>query len=306
MSPVPAMNPANPPFESLLQQRLKASETFKVYQEAFRTATGLPLQFSGIDFEDRCVELGTIGTAELCEALNLCKSSCYACVDTNRRLLEEAEVKGPASCHCFAGLVSSAIPVRFRDSIIGYLKTGQVFTSQPTEEAFAMLLEKIGRNGMDPPTIDLLRSTFFQTRAVEPIRYASMIFLLQSFALQLGQQAETLAVQGRKEEPASVGKARVFIEQHLAEPLGLTTVARVAGLSESHFCRIFREVTGQTMTDYISRRRIELAKKALMNADARVSCVAFDVGFQSISQFNRAFTKVTGMSPTRWRAQQCS
>jgi len=275
---------------------------FLVYQEAFRHATGLPLQFSGTDLEDRCVEIGTAGTAELCEALNLCKSSCYACIETNRKLLEEAEVKGPVSCHCFAGLVSSAIPVRFQDSILGYLKTGQVFSQQPTEEAFASLLEKIGRSGLDTATINLLHSTFFQTRAVEPVRYASMIFLLQSFSLQLGQQAELLAVQGENKEPASVAKARDFIEKHLHEPLTLGTVARTAGFSESHFCRIFREVTGLTMTDYISRRRIERAKKELLKVDSRVSSVAFDVGFQSISQFNRVFTKITGTSPTKWRA----
>ncbi|MGC4014751.1 MAG: helix-turn-helix domain-containing protein [Luteolibacter sp.] len=296
------MNRPNPSFESTLLHSLRESEVFKVYQEAFRHATGLPLQFSGTDLEDRCVEIGTVGTAELCEALNLCRSSCYACIETNRRLLEEAEVKGPVSCHCFAGLVSSAVPVRFQDSILGYLKTGQVFSQQPTEEAFGMLLEKIGRNGLDDSMIELLRATFFQTRAVEPVRYASMIFLLQSFALQLGHQAEVLAVQGQSEEPAAVGKARDYIEKNLHEPLTLGSVARVAGFSESHFCRVFREVTGLTTTDYISRRRIERAKKELLKVDSRVSSVAFDVGFQSISQFNRVFTKLTGTSPTKWRA----
>ncbi|MFD0894488.1 helix-turn-helix domain-containing protein [Luteolibacter ambystomatis] len=286
----------------MLLQRLRESEIFRVYQEAFRNATGLPLQFSGTDLEDRCVEIGTPGTAELCEALNLCKNSCFACIETNRRLLEEAEVNGPTSCHCFAGLVSSAIPVRFQDCILGYLKTGQVFSQQPTEQDFGGLLEKIGRNGLDTGTIELLRSTFFQTRAVEPVRYSSMIFLLQSFALQLGQQADLLAVQGQSEEPSSVAKAREFIETRLHEPITLSSVARVAGFSESHFCRIFREVTGLTMTDYISRRRIERAKKELLKVDSRVSSVAFDVGFQSISQFNRTFTRITGTSPTKWRA----
>ena len=51
-----------------------------------------------------------------------------------------------------------------------------------------------------------------------------------------------------------------------------------AGVSESHFCRIFREGTGLTLTDYINRSRIESARQMLLKADARVSEIAFEVG----------------------------
>jgi AraC-like DNA-binding protein len=83
-------------------------------------------------------------------------------------------------------------------------------------------------------------------------------------------------------------------------------VAHEAGLSESHFCRLFKEATGLTLTDYVNRCRIEHAKKELLKSDRRVSEIAFEVGYQSLSQFNRSFARIVGQSPTLWRRKQLS
>jgi AraC-like DNA-binding protein len=101
-----------------------------------------------------------------------------------------------------------------------------------------------------------------------------------------------------------VARARKFIDETLADPLPLTLVARQAGLSESHFCRVFKEATGLTLTDYINRRRIEWAKKELLKPEARVSEIAFNIGYQSLSQFNRSFARFTGNSPTNFRREE--
>jgi AraC-like DNA-binding protein len=139
---------------------------------------------------------------------------------------------------------------------------------------------------------------------VEPERYQSMITLLSTFAQHLGQQAEKLLVVHEGSEPATIVKARNFIEENLSEPLPLSAVARKAGLSESHFCRIFRESIGLTLTDYINRRRIQWAKQELLKPETRISEIAFLVGYQSLSQFNRSFARVTGRSPTQYRAEE--
>jgi len=128
-----------------------------------------------------------------------------------------------------------------------------------------------------------------------------MVTLLESFANQLGQHAESLAIIEEGSEPAAIAKARKFIHENLDSPLPLGNVARVAGLSESHFCRLFKDATGLTLTDYVNRSRIEWAKKELLKPEMRVSEIAFLVGYQSLSQFNRSFARIVGTSPTRWR-----
>jgi AraC-like DNA-binding protein len=291
-------------FEATLHERLKQSELFKVYQDAFRTATGLPLRLVGANPEEWCLDDQSINRSPFCEVLNLCKNACSACIETNRRLIEEASVKGPSSCHCFAGLTASAVPVKLGASVVGYLKTGQVFSRTPTEHDFTQLLGSIGRKTMDEETQKTLRAAYFQTRSVEPERYSSMITLLQSFAEQLSHHAESLAIIEEGSEPAAIAKARRYIHAHLDEALPLGAVAHEAGLSESHFCRLFKEATGLTLTDYVNRCRVEAAKRELLKPEKRVSEIAFEVGYQSLSQFNRSFARIVGTSPTLWRKEK--
>jgi AraC-like DNA-binding protein len=291
-------------FEATLHERLKQSELFRVYQDAFRTATGLPLRLLGADPDHWCLDENSVNRSPFCEKLNHCHAACAACVETNRRLMHEVEVGGPGTCHCFAGLTSTAIPVKMGATIVGFLRTGQVFSRTPTEHDFDEFLGKLGRKQVDEETRTTLHQAYFQTRTVSPERYASMVKLLESFAHQLGQHAESLAIIEEGSEPAAIAKARKYIHQRLDEPLPLGSVARIAGLSESHFCRLFKDATGLTLTDYVNRCRVEWAKKELLKPEMRVSEIAFQVGYQSLSQFNRSFARIVGSSPTRWRQDQ--
>ncbi len=288
-------------FEISLLQRIANSDRYKMYQEAFRTATGLPLRLVSSDPDGWCLDDQKVNRSPFCQTLNLCESACGACVETNRRLMKEAEVNGPTTCHCFAGLCATAVPVKMGASVIGYLKTGQVFSKIPTEDQFEKLLGAIGRKTLDKASRDTLRSTYFQTRFVEPLRYQSMVTLLQSFAEQLSEHAESLAIIEEGSEPAAIAKARKYIHANLDQPLPLGLVARQAGLSESHFCRLFKDSAGLTLTDYVNRCRIDWAKRELLKPEARISEIAFLIGYQSLSQFNRSFARIVGQSPTLYR-----
>jgi AraC-like DNA-binding protein len=291
-------------FETTLLQRIAHSDRFKMYQEAFRTATGLPLRLVGSDPNGWCLDDQKINRSPFCEALNLCESACGACVETNRRLMKEAEVAGPTTCHCFAGLCATAVPVKMGASVIGYLKTGQVFSQLPTEDQFEQLMGAIGRKTLDKTAREQLKEAYLHTRYVEPRRYQSMVTLLQSFAEQLSEHAESLAIIEEGSEPAAIAKARKYIHAHLDQPLPLGLVARQAGLSESHFCRLFKESAGLTLTDYVNRCRIDWAKRELLKPEARISEIAFLIGYQSLSQFNRSFARIVGLSPTLYRRER--
>jgi AraC-like DNA-binding protein len=64
---------------------------------------------------------------------------------------------------------------------------------------------------------------------------------------------------------------------------------------------LFKDSTGLTLTDYINRCRIDWAKRELLRPEIRVSEVAFNVGYQSLSQFNRSFVRIAGVTPTKFR-----
>jgi AraC-like DNA-binding protein len=67
-------------------------------------------------------------------------------------------------------------------------------------------------------------------------------------------------------------------------------------------CKVSKQTTGLRFTDYVARARLEDAKTELLNPNRRISEIAYDAGFQSLTQFNRTFHRVFGQSPTEFRA----
>jgi AraC-like DNA-binding protein len=107
-------------------------------------------------------------------------------------------------------------------------------------------------------------------------------------------------------EPVEIWKARNFIQEHSDEELSLTKVAKFVNISPNYLSEKFKEVTGVNFVDYIARHRIEKARELLQNLNLRISEIAFAVGFQSLSQFNRVFRKLVGKSPTAYRAAKAN
>jgi AraC-like DNA-binding protein len=134
-------------------------------------------------------------------------------------------------------------------------------------------------------------------------KYSATVRLLTFFAEQLSALINQIVLEKQNVEPPLVQKAREYILQHKMEPLSLAAVAQASGASVFHFCKVFKKSTGLKFTDYVARVRLEDAKTQLLNPSRRISEVAYDVGFQSLTQFNRMFKRIFGQSPTEFRAQ---
>ena len=100
------------------------------------------------------------------------------------------------------------------------------------------------------------------------------------------------------------GRALAAIHNRPAEDWSLERLARESGVSRSLLAERFSELIGQPPMRYLSRWRIQLACRLLREATAKVSAVAFDVGYQSEAAFSRAFKASVGASPGGWRRQQ--
>jgi len=109
---------------------------------------------------------------------------------------------------------------------------------------------------------------------------------------------------GHRAEPRDIWKARRFIEEHAHEQLSLGRVASAVGINATHLSEKFKHVTGIKFVDYVARTRFEKARELLEDVDLRISEVAFTVGFQSLSQFNRVFKILSGKSPSEYRATE--
>ena len=279
-------------------QRLRQSALFREYQGAFETITGLALVLreSG-SFRAPLHDSKRVNP--FCALMTQTNKTCAACLQFQQRVETEAALE-PKTLQCYAGLSESAVPVRVGNQVLGYLQTGQVFLRTPSQKQFAEFTRTIhgGETGVDTPE---LRAAYFQTQVVTRRQYESIIRLLVVFAGHLATVSNQMLVSEAAAESPVIKRGRVFIAEHQTETLGLRDVARALNMSPFYFCKVFKEGTGLTFTEYLSRVRIESVKQMLLNVHTRVSEAGFAAGFQSLSQFNRMFLRVTGETPTSYR-----
>lgn len=107
---------------------------------------------------------------------------------------------------------------------------------------------------------------------------------------------------GREEEKRSIRKALDYVSGRFHHDLGIDEVSEFVGLSCSHFCVLFKKETGVTFLEHLTRLRIERACSILRNADVKVYQIAPLVGYQDPKYFTNVFKKMTGMTPTEYRA----
>jgi AraC-like DNA-binding protein len=148
-----------------------------------------------------------------------------------------------------------------------------------------------------------LEDAYFHTRVLMRKEYEAVVRLLTIFAQHLSMISNQLLVQQANAELPVITQAKQYIMEHQGERLSLGAVAKAVNTSTFYFCKMFKRVTGINFTDYLSRVRIEKSKNLLINPNLRISEIAFEVGFQSLTHFNRVFKRILGQSPTQYRAQ---
>jgi AraC-type DNA-binding domain-containing proteins len=96
-------------------------------------------------------------------------------------------------------------------------------------------------------------------------------------------------------------KALEYIDENIKNDISLYDISCAAGFSVPHFYRLFKRLTGDTVGAYIRRRKLSLAAEELQNSSRSVSSIAYDYGFESHDVFTRAFIRVYGISPMKYR-----
>jgi AraC-like DNA-binding protein/ligand-binding sensor protein len=283
-----------------LVDALVNSRIYRDYERSFGNLTGLPIALQPVETW-QLPHHGKRNENPLCSLLSQKSSACAACLQVQERLCVQAATE-PQTITCPVGLADSAVPVRMSDRLIGFLQIGQVFRKKPTTEQFEKVVKLTQKWGIETDRATL-KQAFFSGKVVSPKEHDSAIKLLTIFAQHLAMMSNQVFIQRENAEPPVITKARTYIQEHQTEELTLGQVAKAVNMSSFYFCKMFKKVAGINFTDYVARVRIEKSKNLLLNPNLRISEIAFEVGFQSLTHFNRVFKKILGQSPTDYRAQ---
>lgn len=281
-----------------LVRQLHESEIYKDYEKAFRETTGLPINLRPIEAFDLPHHTDP-NENPFCALLAKTNQTCSACLQLQKRVEQEARLE-PKTLKCFAGLCDSAVPVRVGENLVAFLQTGQILLHKPSQREFKKFTRDLINFGVDTD-LKRMEEAYFQTRVLEKKQYEAVLRLLTIFAQHLATLSNELMVSAKQAESPMITRAKIFIAEHQSEEMSLRQVAGAVNTSAFYFCKMFKQATGLTFTDYLARVRIEKVKNLLLNPHKRISEAAYEAGFQSLSQFNRVFRKIAGEAPTTWR-----
>ena len=117
--------------------------------------------------------------------------------------------------------------------------------------------------------------------------------------LSTGQFAANVMHQHSSDE--SLGRVMDYLSRLYSEVIRLSEVAEMVNMSESSFCRFFKQHTSKSFIDFLTDIRLGAASRALIDSSLSIAEIGYDCGFNNLSNFNRIFKKKKGVTPSEFR-----
>lgn len=238
----------------------------------------------------------------LCAAMNASEAGQAMCARCRHALLGHAS--DHSSCTlCDAGLSEVAIPLNISGIKAGFFMFGGTVPMPPNQQTIQKARHLLKKNGIEIDDQDM-ETRLSQTPVVPAEALGALKRIVQLAAKQIALKITDQLVNPEAAMPPSVIKACGYIRAHaLVDDINLVDVASHCSVSEGHLSRLFHHATGLTFREYLTQVRIERARSLLIHSGKCVSEIAYESGFQSLSQFHRVFRKVYGASPGEMRSK---
>ncbi len=134
-------------------------------------------------------------------------------------------------------------------------------------------------------------------------KITDLMWILGQLAKQKGRKlasSEFDISQAKNSEPR-INKVCTYLEQNFSKSITISDAAAIINISQSAFCKFFKRATGKTFSDYLNEIRIGYTCYQLIETDKQISTIARSAGFESISYFNRVFTRKKNSTPREFR-----
>jgi len=190
------------------------------------------------------------------------------------------------------------VPIFRGDKHVASLIGGQLLPSPPGRQGLRKFLWDNQDLRLDP---DQVREAYFRAPYLPSGAVDALLNLLSFFAAHAGRDSFAQGDASVETSRDPVARARDYIARHFAEPLSLADVASRVGLSPWYLSRCFRRTTGTSFVQCVHETRIAGAKQLLSATSRTVAAIAYDCGFNSVSQFNRTFRALESCSPGAYR-----
>ncbi len=125
--------------------------------------------------------------------------------------------------------------------------------------------------------------------------------VLETIKVKMIQVIREIKTRHKDKTSSTITLIKEYINQHFTEDISLDKLAEVSGLSSSYLSQLFKNEVGISYIEYLTKKRVDYAKRLLMESEQSVSEICMMVGYLDQKHFFRTFKKHTKMSPTEYR-----
>lgn len=272
------------------------------------------------------------GFSEFCQAERSAPQGKRRCTKCDSLAgLEAARQNAPYIYLCHYGIAHAAVPISVGDQYLGAVICGQVklLCGDNDPQVSRLLSEVCLPGGQDSDKQEAQRlydklPVMDYSRLLSAAKVISSILrymLDRAVSEQLGSQTAQWLNQQSVSEPEAVSRqqsdadspalplppdnvlypALLYIEENPGKMVSMQDMARLCHLSHSYFSKLFQREVKENFTDYVSRKKVELAKKRLREGSDSVTTIALSLGFMDTSYFIKVFKKYEGITPLAYR-----
>jgi len=248
-----------------------------VFDDDFRLVTEYPREAPRYCSYIRSVEAGRLG----CEKCDL---------EAFHRAKEQKQAHVYV---CHAGVLEAITPIRYENTVLGYVILAHMMPKESYDEAFAEALSRLASYGLDTEKGKRYLKEIRSHRREQILACAHILDAVASY-MYAGSLVK------RRSEELSV-RISDYIGEHLNEGLDVSSLTRRFALSRTRLFCVFKECFGMSVSRYIQEKRIEKAKNLLDTTSFSVGEIALLVGYTEGNYFSKVFKKETGLAPTEYR-----
>ena len=254
--------------------------------------TGVPANI--LDPEGRDINLFR-GHPPFCRAINDLPEGHERCIACDQcKIRHYTAERGFQFYRCHVGICEAVMPLYDRKNPLAYLAVGCYLDDSPMEEQWEHT-----RALLDwwPGGPDSLKEAFFQFRQYSQQEVQAYAETLEALSAYIQLKGMILAT-----EQTDAQKRALYLDEHYMEKLSLASISRHLHIGRTKLCAIAKELSGgETLSYLIARRRIDAAKRLLLQSNMPISAVAESVGISDYNYFSKVFRSMTGTTPSTFR-----
>jgi AraC-like DNA-binding protein/ligand-binding sensor protein len=279
-------------------QHLAESSAFAEFSAITYELTGIRLALYGPDQTLVRSRFPASDQSPLCALISSAADGAAACERCNHQHFTEAIQSGQGISYlCHAGLLDMALPILHNGRLVAILSCGQIRT-QPAEDGCSLVRDRLCHLRLPEEQIT---SAYLRTRYLDARQVDAAMRLITFFAQHLCEVYQQLLDAADDRTRDEIERAGQYVRENLNGDTSLVAAASYVDLSPAYLSRLFHLNSGIRFTDYVNQARIDRAVLLLEQTSTGITQVAFECGFNSISQFNRVFRRIRACAPSDCR-----